>query len=227
MRTTIGDVVSRIRNLMKSVNQDAFLTDRFIYSVVLKHASWLLKREDGAYKLIKFRSAFETLEYVDLVEVNKIEASCSGLKSDCTIKRTELKLPIFLEGYWGPLISRVTSIDGSTELQPTTPTDYIKIANSKNFKYNTTNYYWYLNDYIYLPDVDWDAIMIEAICEGDTSKFKCPDCKSNIHCLPRQAQNFNVPDYLMGELESNVLKDMAVMVQYPEDDKPNKENQLR
>ena len=39
-KTTIGEVVSRVRNQMKAVRQDAFLTDRFIYSVIGKHAKW-------------------------------------------------------------------------------------------------------------------------------------------------------------------------------------------
>ena len=36
MSTTIGYTVSRVRNTLKAVKEDAFLTDRFIYSVVSK-----------------------------------------------------------------------------------------------------------------------------------------------------------------------------------------------
>ena len=38
MSTTIGETVSRVRNTLKAVKEDAFLTDRFIYSVVSKFA---------------------------------------------------------------------------------------------------------------------------------------------------------------------------------------------
>lgn len=225
-RTTIGDFVSRVRNQIKSVNQDAFITDRLIYSIGLKHAAWLLKREDRTYKLMRFSSVIDSLDYVELTEVDQIEAHCTGLKSECTIKRSKDKLPIFMEGYWGPLIRVITSIDNSQRIEPTTPSNYVKIANSKNFKYNKTLYYWFISDYFYFPNIDWDAVRIEAICQEDISKYKCQDCKED-KCLVRQDQPFNVPNYLLGELEQNVLKDMGMRMQYPTDPSPNKENPER
>ena len=33
---TIGDVVSRVRNQVKAEIQDAFVTDRYLYSLVIK-----------------------------------------------------------------------------------------------------------------------------------------------------------------------------------------------
>lgn len=223
-RTTIGDVVSRIRNQMKSVNQDAFLTDRLIYSTALKHAAWLMKREDRAYKLMRYSSVIDTLDFVELEEIDKIEACCTGLKSCCTIKRSKDKLPIFMEGYWGPLIRAITSIDNSYRVEPTTPSNYVKIANSKNYKYNKTFYYWFINDYLYFPNIDWDAVRIEGIFQDDISLYNCDPEDA---CIVRQNQAFNVPDYLLGELEQNVLKDMGMRMQYPTDPIPNKENPER
>lgn len=53
-KNTIGDVVSRLRNQLKGNKQDAFMTDRMIYAFVLKHAKWLMKREDSKNKLLVF-----------------------------------------------------------------------------------------------------------------------------------------------------------------------------
>ena len=111
--TTIGTVVSRIKNQVKAVRQDAFLTDRYVYSVTIKYAQVLMRRQDSQNKLMKFNSIWQTLPCVELIEVDKIEACCAGIKSGCTIKRTKDKLPTFMEGYWGPLIRTVSSIDGS------------------------------------------------------------------------------------------------------------------
>ena len=220
MRTTIGEVISRIRNQLKAVNQDTFLTDRFIYSILKKHAQVLMKREDSGNKLMRFNSIFQTLDFVELVEIDKIEAHCLGIKSDCTFRRTKDKLPVFLQGYWGPLIRNVTSLDGSEECQPTTPSGYLSIANSKNFKYNKTKYFWYLNDYIYLPNLDWDGIRIEGVFEDDISQWSCDKDKE---CLIRQYQNFNVPDYLFAEIEASALKDLLILTQIPAD--PSNDNQ--
>ena len=146
--TTIGDVVSRIRGQVKAEVQDAFVTDRYIYSLILKFAQLLMRRQDHANKLMKFNSVWQTLPYLELIEVDKVEAHCTGIRSGCIIKRTKDKLPTFMEGYWGPLIRTVSSIDGSIELQATQPGTYTSMTKTTSFKYNTTKYFWYLNGYL-------------------------------------------------------------------------------
>jgi len=222
-KNTINDIVSRIRNQMKADKQDAFMTDRMIYSFVLKQSKWLLKREDGKNKLLYFSGVIQTMDYVELEEVDKVEACCTGISSNMKIKRTKGKLPIFLQGYFGPLIRTIASIDGSEELQPTIPSTYAKLSNSKNFKYNKTMYYWFLDDYIYFPNLEWDAVRIEGIFEDDISKYTCEEDS----CILKQDQTFNVPDYLLAELESNVLKDLAGTAQLPEDANNDKQNTSR
>lgn len=223
-RTTIGEVISRIRNQLKAVTQDAFLTDRFIYSLVSKHAKWLMKREDGKSKLMAFSSVFQTLDFVELVEVDAVEAQCTGIQSGITIRRTKHKLPTFMQGYWGPLIRHVTSIDGSQDLQPTTSVAYLNLARSKYAKYNKTKYYYFLNDYLYFPNLDWDAVKIEAIFEDSIATW---NCNPNDDCTLRQLEPINIPDYLHGEIESNVLKDFQFTLAIPADTAPDKQNILR
>ena len=58
--TTIGYTVSRVRNVLKAVKEDAFLTDRFIYSVILKYAKLFIKRQDNLNMILRFNSFFRT-----------------------------------------------------------------------------------------------------------------------------------------------------------------------
>ena len=222
-KNTIGDVISRLRVQMKTVRQDAFMTDRMIYTFVLKHAKWLMKREDAKNKLMAFSGIMQTMDLVELVEVDKVEACCTGVKSDCTIKRTKEKLPVFLQGYFGPLIRTIASLDGSEELQPILPTIYAGISNSKNYKYNKTKYYWFIDDYIYFPNLEWEAVRIEGIFEDDISKWTCEEDE----CRYRQDQSFNVPDYLLVELEAQVFKDIMGTYQVPQDPAIDKQNIAR
>lgn len=223
MKTTIGDVLSRIRSQVKAVRQDALLTDRVIYSFVNKHSKWLLKREDSKNRILSFSGVLQMMDFVELIEVDKIEAGCTGLTSDCKIKRTKDKMPMFMQGYWGPLIRTIASLDGSEELQPTVPSSYLAMSKSKNFKYNKAKYYWYLDDYIYFPDLEWDAVRIEGVFEDDISAFTC-EADS---CIVKSDQTFNVPDYLLGELEAAVFKDLAGMLNIPPDPTNDKQNLAR
>jgi len=222
-RNTIGDVLSRLRSQIKAVRQDAFITDRMIYSFVIKHAKWLMKREDSKNRLMSFSGVVQTMDFVELIEIDKVEACCTGIKSDCVIKRTKDKLPIFLQGYYGPLIRAVTSLDNSEEVQPIIPSSYLNIANSKNAKYNKTKYFWYLNEYLYFPNIEWSAVRIEGIFEDDISRWTCEEDS----CKLRQDDSFNVPDYLLGELESQVIKDLTLMYQIPSDAPNDKQSQSR
>jgi len=222
-KNTINDVVSRIRAQIKADKQDAFVTDRLIYSFVIKSAKYLMKREDGKMKLLSFSGVMQTMDYVELVEVNKVEACCTGIRSDCTIKRTKDKLPVFLQGYFGPLIRTIASLDGSEEMQPILPSTYLHVANSKNFKYNKTKYYWFIDDYIYFPDLQWDAVRIEGIFEDDISTWICEEDS----CVKRQDQTFNVPDYLLVEIEGQAFKDIMGLYQMPQDQDVDKQNPAR
>ena len=222
-KNTIGDVISRLRNQMKAVKQESFMTDRMIYTFVLKSAKFLMKREDGKMKLLSFSGVMQTMDFVELIEVDKVEACCTGVASDCTIKRTKDKLPIFLQGYFGPLIRTISSLDGSEELQPILPSTYTHVSRSKNFRYNKTKYYWFLNDYLYFPNLEWEAVRIEGIFEDDISAWTC----NEDDCILRQNQTFNVPDYLLAELESQVFKDIMGLYQIPVDPAIDKQNIAR
>lgn len=222
--TTISDVVSRVRNVVKGSKQDPFLTDRYLYSLILKYAAVYMRRQDSTNKLMKFNSVFQTLPFVELIEVDKVEAHCTGIKTGVTIKRTAQKLPNFMQGYWGPLIRTVSSIDGSIELQPTQPGTYTSMTKTSTFKYNTVKYYWFLNGYLYMPNVDWDAVLVEGVFEQDITKWNCDPADD---CTVRHQQQFAVPDFLFAEIETMVVKELGVQANMPPDMSDDKLNLLR
>ena len=221
--TTIEDTISRVRNVVKGVKEDAFLTDRFLYSLILKYAKLLIRRQDNESKIMRFQSLFEVLPCVELIEVDKIEACCSGIKSDCKIMRTKDRLPTLLEGSWGPLFRTVSSIDGSIEMFPTYPSTYSALTQSSNFKYNKNIYYWYLNGYIYVPNAIWEAIKIEGLWDESIAMYTCD---GNV-CAPRQSEQIHVPEYLFAEIEQMVLKDLGMMLQIPLEGSDDKQSPLR
>jgi len=220
---TIGESVSRVRNTIKAVKEDAFLTDRFIYSVILKYAKLYIRRLDNENKIMKFHSLFETLPCVELIEIDKVEACCSGIKSKCTIKRTKDRLPLIFEGSFGPLFRTISSIDGSQRLWKTHPSIYTSMTNTTSFTYNTFKYYWYLDGYLYFPNINWENIKIEGLWEESISQFKCKEDP----CKLKQDEPTHVPDYLFAEIEGAVLKDLGMVIQAPGDVADDKINPLR
>jgi hypothetical protein len=224
MQTTIGEIISRVRREIKAVKQDAFLSDRFLYTLLMKHATWLMKREDSANKLLKFDSIVEVLPFVELVDADRVEAACRGIHSNCLIKKTKYPLPELFDGYAGPLIRSVTSLDGVEEVTLTDPIIYVHMSRQSSHRYNKSFYGWYLDHHLFFPNLEWDAVRIEGIFSGDVSLFGCDPCE---RCIPRQEQPFNVPVYLHGELENQVLNDLKILLSIPSDTAIDKQSITR
>jgi len=214
-----GDCISRVRTKLKAASKDDFITDRDIWSLYKPWLNQVAKELDSKNKLMGFVNLFQTLDVVPLIEVDRVEAGCIGMNSGHTIMRTEDPVnELFSEGYWGTMIRSITSLDRSQELQPITPSGYDSISKSKNFKYNKYLYYWTLNDYIYFPQITWKAVTIEALTEGDISKYKC---NSDEKCLPFQKRSLNMPDYILSRVESLLFQSLGISFQLPEDNSPD------
>ena len=203
--TTIGETISRVRNTLKAVKEDAFLTDRIIYSSLLKYAQTLIKREDNQFRLMKISSLFRVLPYIELIDVDKVEAGCLGI----------------LNGMFGPIIRTTSSIDGSIEMFRTDPGTWVSMTKTTTWKYNRNFYFWYLDGYIYCPNVDWEAIRMEAIFEGT---IETCDTKE---CTVRQDEPFALPEYLFSEVEQFVIKELTMTMSIPTDGPDDSQNTLR
>jgi len=222
--TTIREAISRIRNVFKLVNEDAFLTDRFIYSLLIKHSKTLIRRQDVENKLMQYDSLFETLPYVELIEVDKIEADCARLKTGCKIMRTRKKLPKLMTGSNGPILRTVAPIDGSDVFQQCLTAVYVSMTQSTNFKYNKTHYFWYKNGYLYFPDIIWDAVSVEGMFEEPIDDF----CNENdSECTIAQDRNVTIPDYLFSEIEQLTQQELMTLGKIPPDNGDNSQNILR
>jgi hypothetical protein len=219
---TIAEAISRVRNNIKAVDTDSFITDRLIYSSILKYAKMYIKAQDNQTTRGKFNSLFTRLGCVELIEVDKIEACCD-IRSGATIKRTKDKLPGIMEGGSGPLLRSVMSLDTSVEAFRTSPQLYTAMQKTSGFKYNKNKYYWILDGYIYLPDVQWDSVAVDGIFEDSLDLFKCEN-----KCKAVQDQVFAIPPELFAQIEQQVVNDFIRSMQINNDTAPgDKQSTLR
>jgi hypothetical protein len=130
-------------------------------------------------------------------------------------------VPRAFEGIFGPLFRSVTSIDLSEEVVPTFPSVFQKMVNQKTFKYNKKKYYWYLDGYVYFPNLEWDAVRIEGLFEGDISRY---NCDTTDDCAYIQDTMFTIPEYLYSEIEQLVVKDLYGMMNVPQDNQQDNKN---
>ena len=76
-------------------------------------------------------------------------------------------------------------------------------------------------NFLYCPNIDWDAIRVEAVFEG-----KVESCDTDV-CLVRQDDPLPFPEYLFSEIEQYVIKELTMSIQVPTDGADDSQNTLR
>lgn len=211
---TIGSAIGRVRSRYKLTHSDSYMTDRYIYSVIMKHAKFIMRRQDATNKILRFNGIFKPLNYVELIDVDATETSCFGISSDCKIKRTKYKLPMPIQGYYGILLRSINTLDYSERINLTYPETYVAQSKLRQSKYVKEKFAWYMDGYLYFPDMEYDAVKILGLFEGDTKRFNCTD---EAYCVNMQELEISIPDFIFSEIDNFLAADFGVTLQIPQD----------
>lgn len=227
---TISELISQVRNGLKTLNADSRMTDKFIWSIINKHARWLIKREGNKVgALYSMDYLFQTLKCVLVEEVPTIDDAC-GVKNRCTVFRTKIKLPKLYEGSDGAIIKSVFTIDGSQEFSQISVQEYMrKLENPHTVKYDKAKYFFFNNGYLYFPKSSIRMVMIKGYFEDEIngkSLCECGDCIEET-CSSKLEEQFRVPDYLMGELMNQVLNELGNITRKLQEDVDINKNENR
>lgn len=211
---TVGEFVSGVRANLKATGQDAALSSRFIYHMAMKHARWLTKRKDSTSAMDKFGSVVQTLNLLELVEVDAVRTLRIPVQSGQKWMRTRDPLPAIFEGLSGPLIKEVATIDFMTRFKVTDLATYRRIARSKNRKYIRSPYAIYEDGHLYFSDDCLSGVAITAAFEQDIDHLN----DDNMACTSMLDRVFPIPGKIQAELESHLKQsDLGMMLNIPED----------
>lgn len=182
----------------KLINADSRITDRFIYNEALSIKNTLLKQEQYKQRLFGVDNIFKTINKVDMIKVDTIEAC--GINSDCYIMRSKDPLPDMVESFGGPIIRKVASLDGAHGTVATITTD---LSFGRKLRINDKHakneiYAFIKNKYLYIPNAKWPAALVEAVFEDpdEIDSLNSCDDEKPIVCTPIYDRAFPIPSYL-------------------------------
>lgn len=204
----ISSAISQIRTSTRQFTVDAKLTDRDIFSIILKHAKWLINQEANKFQITEQENLFVPYSCVNLIEVPK-EDECCKYQSHCKIYRTKEKLPEMWDDAKGSIIRSVTTTEWSKDLTKTTLEKWIKMTGDINFKYNQEAYYFLRSGYMYFPNRKWRQVSILLYPIFDLIN-KCDECDI-IDCEIISDGNWRVPSKLEGRILDAVEKELFQM----------------
>ena len=208
--STLRKLVSDVRSMHKLLSTDSLITDRAVASEIKNNAVLLIKRETNLRKLWATNTLFTTIPCLEMVEVPISE--CCEYVDNCTVARSRYKLPRISEGNYQYLIQGVYSINAMSgsgkKLKEITVNRYINLLKLPIIK--NEEYYWIMNDYLYVNNPLLQAIRISAFFEKDVpNEVMFPECGCGTNeptdeewCQNPLDKQYGLPGYL----ESQVLE---------------------
>jgi hypothetical protein len=202
--STLRKLVSDVRSTHKLLSTDGLITDRAIASEIKNNSILLIKRETNLRKLWATSTLFTTIPCLEMVEVPISE--CCDYQDPCNVARSKHKLPRISEGNYQYLIQGVYSINALSgqgkKLKEITVNRYINLLKLPIIK--KEEYFWIINDYLYVSNPLLQAIRISAFFEQDVPndllypESGCGDCQPSDEelCINPLDKPFGLPGYL-------------------------------
>lgn len=206
---TNREIIAKLRKRIQEKDIDSTFTNKFLYSSLKEHAKWLIKREISADRIYRSRDLFQTRPCMPVVKASKI-SDCCPIKTKCIVYRTRYKLDEAWSDEYGPLITRVTSIDGSVEFMPLSVQDYKRKKDSPYAQYDKALYVFYDDNYLWFEEEAPKKINITYFPQDDiTGKYGCtPDCCDNI-CVSILDKKFMIPGWVEAELLDKLVNQLT------------------
>jgi hypothetical protein len=201
---TLRKLVSDIRSMHKILSTDSLITDRAIASEVRNNSILLIKRETNLRKLWATSTLFTTIPCLEMIEVPISE--CCDYQDPCNVARTRYKIPRISEGNYQYLIQGVYSINAmggtGTKFKEITINRYTNLIKLPIIK--KEEYYWILNDYLYVNNPLLQAIRLAACFEQEVPnevmypESGCGGCgpTNEDWCMNPLDKPFSLPGYL-------------------------------
>ena len=205
---TLRKLVSDVRASHKLLSTDSLITDRAIASEIRNNSILLVKRETNLRKLWATDTLFTTIPCLEMVQVPISE--CCDYQDPCTVARTKYKLPRISEGNYQYLIQGVYSINAMSgqgkKLKETTINRYLNLLKLPIIK--NQEYYWIVNNYLYVNNPLLQAIRFAACFEEDVPnelmypESGCGGCGPTDEdwCLNPLDKPFSLPGYLQQQV---------------------------
>lgn len=206
---TIGEVVSRVKNTLKVVHEDAFITDRYVYSVIKKHCESLLLKYN-TLNIITNPELYSQL-YVELEESQDLPDEVKNM-ADILIhgklKKSVIKIPE-IRSYMGKLlIQSVYSVDYFTQYQQLTLKELANFKNSFYRKFIKPLFYYIKDEYLYVLD-DVEKVMISAAFKDDVSVYSSNETGKQ-PCIRMQDSKFSYPENILTEAENFAVQEITM-----------------
>lgn len=205
---TNRQIISDIVHDLRALNIDDRVSKRYILHKLRDYAALYIKRDAEARRILGIDDLWTDVQCVELCEA-PITDCCDIELGECDmVMRTRHKLPESIETLYKNLI-QVFNVKYAKEFKQITPQEYKDIL-VREYKDNRIKYFWIQNGYLIIPDAMITTINIRGIFIDPQEAKKLSSCseENEDSCISKLDQPFVCPDYLLGIVKQETLKDL-------------------
>lgn len=222
--STKRQVIDSLRNKLRERNADSNYSNQFLYQTLLEQAKWLIKREINSGRLYKNVAFFQTLLCQDVEETSTIDPCCP-INTSCKIYRTKCQIPDVWVDEDGPIIKSITSVDGSTSWEITTPTTWQSIRQDPYQKKSKQMYAFFSDGYFWFPEHNPHKVNILGFWADDVSGRN--GCAEKPPCVRYLDTQFMLPPWLEAEMMAKAVELLAGVSKRLQEDEQIDKNPTR
>ena len=214
----LRDAVSSLRGMFKLVSSDDVISDRLCAAELKNAAIKLIKQQIDKRRLFSSDNIFTTIPCLEMIQVPLAE--CCSYTSPCTIARSKVQIPKMGDSIYGPIVQKVSSIDGMVEFKYSDANRYVNYL--QLYPEGKQKFFWKNNGYLYISDPNIETIKLIAFFEEDVP-LDMLACGETLDCIPNPLDSdFKCPSYLMEDV-LNIARDV-ILKTYKRSEQDNTEN---
>jgi hypothetical protein len=203
-RQIISDIVGDLRAL----NLDDRVSKKYILSKLRSFAAILIKRDADTRRLLRISEIWTNVPCVELCEVPIVDCCDIDIPNCQTVMKSRKPLPDLLQTQNKELL-QIFNPKWSREFKLITPQEYKNIID-REFHDPRLKYFWLDNNYIIVPDALVTDVRVRGVFVSPADANKLNSCipSNEQECVSILDQPFVCPDYLVGPVKQETLKDL-------------------
>jgi hypothetical protein len=205
MLKTNGDFVSEIRNHLKALSKDDYISARYILSVAYTYIQYIISTRPLS-KIMRDISLFTFVSCVEMKKVKKHECGIIEFRVCDNIMVSKEELPDIFSADIGFIIESITNIDNSVEYRPLrSPSDYAK---SKKREFGKKFQYYYIsNKRLYLLNSSHEIVNINALFLDEQAAKLLSECEKDCdECDSKLDNKFPCPEEFLSTVRDQTLQ---------------------
>jgi len=207
----IRELISEIRNSLRSVDVDNWVPGKFIYSKAIGITSLFIKREADDKRLFRYTELWTPIDCLEMEEQDLIQCCNVSIPNCKKVMVSVETLPKMFSTRFGYLLN-VTSVDYDRDYTPNTPQSF-KYTQSREFNDPNKRYFWFERGKLVIPIISKtqagpERVTVRGIFINKAEALKLNSCEKETGCIRFMDQEFVAPEHLLQDIKNATVLDI-------------------